>query len=84
MCCCQPKPKERLRVLMDYVQAFVPLLLCLSLLYILNCSAVSEKSTLDYCSKLEATFSVPGQIPMTVYLFMYFLLWFVVALKYNT
>lgn len=45
---------------MDYVQAFVPLLLCLSLLYILNCSAMSEKFTVDYCSKLEATFSVPG------------------------
>lgn len=72
---------------MDYVQAFVPLLLCISLPYILNCSAMSEKFTVDYCSKLEATFSVPGwsdSYDSLVYLFMYFLLWFAVALKYDT
>jgi hypothetical protein len=65
-------------------------------IYSNNCSAMFEKSTVEHCTKLEATFLVPSQIPMTklvvwrsrqfsllIYI-QYFLLWFAVALKCNT
>lgn len=49
---------------------------------------MSEKATVDHCTKLEATFSVPGQISMAKFLVwhsrQFSLLWFAVALKYNT